>query len=98
VDIGFRAGMNQGRAQVGALGSRKRKIVTAIGEAVDLASRLESSGRTHFIHTPAPLLKLLREAWVSKETRRIYDIAGAQSCEPVWNPRPEYQNFNGGFK
>jgi len=94
VDIGFRAGMNQGRAQVGALGSRKGKVVAAIGEAVDLASRLESSGRTHFIHTPAPLLNLLREAWVSKETRRIYEIAGAQSCEPVWKTRLGFYFFD----
>ncbi len=92
-DVGFRAGMNQGKAQVGALGSRKRKIVTAIGEAVDLASRLESSGRTNYIHTLAPLLTLLREAWVSRETRRVWDFATLQAGENPWKTRPGFYFF-----
>jgi len=93
VDVGFRAGMNQGKAQVGALGSRKRKIVTAIGEAVDLASRLESSGRTNYIHTLGPLLTLLREAWVSKETRRVWEIVSSRADEGQWKIKSGFYFF-----
>lgn len=84
IDVEFRAGMNMGKAQVGALGSRKRKIVTAIGEAVDLASRLESSGRINHIHTRAKLMTLLKEAWVTKEMRSAWNIALAQSEAGLW--------------
>ncbi len=84
VDIGFRVGMNQGRARVGALGSRKRKIVTAIGEAVDQASRLESCGRTNYIHTLEPLFTLLSETWVAKDTRLIHDIASTHEYSGLW--------------
>lgn len=35
VDISYRAGIDMGMAMVGPLGSQKRKIVTAIGEAVN---------------------------------------------------------------
>lgn len=94
VEIGFRAGMNQGRAQVGCLGSRKRKLVTAIGEAVDLASRLESSGRPNYIHTLASLFTLLDEAWVSRGTCRVYNIASAHTCYRPWKTRSGFYFFD----
>lgn len=75
IGIGFRAGMSLGRSLVGPLGSRKRRIVTAVGEQVDLASRLQSTGQAHHIHTTAKEAALLEDAWVSKDTPLVFAFA-----------------------
>ncbi|MDD9304999.1 MAG: adenylate/guanylate cyclase domain-containing protein [Desulfobacter sp.] len=93
-DLGFRAGMNQGRAMVGPLGSKKRKIVTAVGEAVDLASRLESSGSLDHIHTTAYLAGLLQEAWISTETRTLYDLAWTRTGLESWAQKSGFYFFD----
>ena len=74
IDIGFRAGLEYGTALIGPLGSRKRKIVTAIGKAVETASRLESCGITDKIHVTDTILEILDTAVVSKDTGMIRDI------------------------
>jgi hypothetical protein len=93
IDIHFRAGMEHGTALIGPLGNRKRKIVTAIGKAVDTASRLESSGIKNFIHITERILKILENTVVSKDTPRILDIAfvkknseglGTMECLPFF--------------
>ena len=73
VNIQFRAGLEQGPALIGPMGSRKRKIVTAIGKAVDTASRLESSGIKDKIHITEKTMKILDTAMVSRDitTTRI---------------------------
>ena len=67
--------MEQGTALIGPLGSRKRKIVTAIGKAVDTASRLESCGTKDQIHVTVTLLALLETVMVTKDTAIIRKIA-----------------------
>jgi len=71
VDLDFRAGVEIGSAMIGPLGSQKRKIVTAIGKAVNNASRLESSGVPKNIHISQDMMTLLENAYVSGETRII---------------------------
>jgi class 3 adenylate cyclase len=65
IHVGFRAGMSFGSALVGPLGSRNRRIVTSIGEPVNRASRLESTGRKNGIHIEKKLLEILENAMVS---------------------------------
>ncbi|WP_153307603.1 adenylate/guanylate cyclase domain-containing protein [Desulfospira joergensenii] len=78
MDIGFRAGLEFGPALVGPLGSSRRRIVTAIGTAVNTASRLESTGVSHKIHTSEEVLNLLEENLVSKDTAMIWKIGIAR--------------------
>mgnify|MGYP001009789992 CR=1 FL=1 len=75
IDLNFRAGMAQGSALIGPLGSRKRKMVTAIGKTIDTASRLESSGLKDQIHSTHTLLNRLETAMVTRDTALIRAIA-----------------------
>jgi class 3 adenylate cyclase len=87
IQLGFRAGMSQGRAIVGPVGSQKRKIITAIGETVDLASRLESCGAPNHIHTTKELTAQLQEARISQDTMWIYKAAKKIEGIRQWNHR-----------
>ncbi|MBU0464110.1 MAG: adenylate/guanylate cyclase domain-containing protein [Proteobacteria bacterium] len=78
IDISFRAGMEMGTALIGPLGSRKRKIVTAIGKAVNIASRLESSGRKDGIHISGMIMAILKDACITRDTRTIWRLI----CKP----------------
>ncbi|WP_457551861.1 adenylate/guanylate cyclase domain-containing protein [Desulfobacula sp.] len=73
-DINFRAGMEMGEALIGPLGSRKRKIVTAIGKTVNVASRLESCGIKEGIHTSERIMAILKDACITRDTRTIWQI------------------------
>ncbi len=74
INIGFRSGLTQGTALIGPVGSRKRKIITAIGKTVDTASRLESCGKKDKIHITKDTLEILNTAMVSKDTPIIRSI------------------------
>jgi len=94
LSLGFRAGMSLGNALVGPLGSCSRRIVTAIGEAVDQASRLESTGQINHIHVMAPVAGLLREAWVSKDTPVVFEFARRVLADrPGWKAQPDFSFF-----
>ena len=73
-NINFRAGMEVGTALIGPLGSRKRRIVTAIGKAVDDASRLENSGIQEGIHLSETLMDRLKDACITRDTRTLWQI------------------------
>ncbi len=73
-DISFRAGVEIGSAMIGPLGSQKRKIVTAIGKSVNNASRLESSGIAEQIHTTQKVMDVLKDAFITKDTKNIWKI------------------------
>jgi class 3 adenylate cyclase len=97
IDLQFRAGMEQGAALIGPLGSRKRKIVTAIGKAVDTASRLESCGIKDQIHTTGPLLTLLENLMVTQDTAVLRKIAlGEKNAE--WVRARPYMPFFDFYK
>lgn len=72
IDLGYRAGMDIGSAMIGPIGSQKRKIVTAIGKAVNHASRLESTGICGEIHTSKEVVSLIRNFPITQETQRIW--------------------------
>ena len=74
INISFRAGMEVGTALIGPLGSRKRRIVTAIGKAVNNASRLESSGIRKGIHISETMMTTLKDARITRDTGIIWPI------------------------
>lgn len=74
IEIGFRAGLEFGQALIGPLGSSRRRIVTAIGRAVNTASRLESTGACDRIHISEDVFTLLENNMVSKDTALMWEI------------------------
>jgi class 3 adenylate cyclase len=74
IEISFRAGLEIGTAMIGPLGSDKRKIVTAIGKAVNNASRMESSGEKEKIHTTQKVMAILKDASITRDTTNIWQI------------------------
>ncbi len=74
VDLSYRAGMETGSAMIGPLGSNKRRIVTAIGKAVNNASRLESTGHKNGIHISKKMLNRLKNSYITKDTPHLYSI------------------------
>ncbi len=87
--VDFRAGLEIGSAMVGPLGSDKRKIVTAIGKSVNNASRLESSGKKNHIHVSEKAIKILDNAYLSKDTRLLWQkVAGRLNLQDDKITRP----------
>lgn len=82
LDIGYRAGVDVGSAMIGPLGSRKRKIVTAIGKAVSTASRLESSGLKNEIHITGNILKRLKDAQINRSMTILWKILSENKVVP----------------
>ncbi|MFA5902607.1 MAG: adenylate/guanylate cyclase domain-containing protein [Desulfobacula sp.] len=74
VNLSFRAGVEIGSAIIGPLGSEKRKIVTAIGKAVNNASRLESTGINDEIHISDDIMSIIKEACITQDTKIIWKI------------------------
>ncbi|MFH1157239.1 MAG: adenylate/guanylate cyclase domain-containing protein [Pseudomonadota bacterium] len=68
----FRAGIHVGPAFIGPVGSQHRMMVTAIGEGVDTASRLESSGIPGFIHISQETMTLLEPVRISRRTPLLH--------------------------
>ncbi|MFH2091098.1 MAG: adenylate/guanylate cyclase domain-containing protein [Pseudomonadota bacterium] len=93
VNISFRAGMEMGPAMVGPLGSQKRKIVTAIGEAVNNASRLESSGVPGKIHISEKMMALFKTAQLTNNTKMITQAL----LESEGSGNPLYTKDTGSF-
>lgn len=63
--LAFRCGIDTGPAIVGPVGSAQRMIVTSIGEGVDNASRLESTGIPDTIHMSCRMFDLLHPLLIS---------------------------------
>lgn len=97
IDLHFRAGLESGTALIGPLGSQKRKIVTALGRAVNTASRLESSGVMDGIHTTETIVKILDNALISKDTPSIQEIA-REKINADWVRAREYIPFFDFYK
>ncbi len=97
LDLRFRAGLESGTALVGPLGNKKRKIVTALGRAVNTASRLESSGVRDGIHTSDKIIKILENALISKDTPIIQKIA-REKINSDWVKTREYIPFFDFYK
>ncbi|MCA1787041.1 MAG: hypothetical protein LC657_13795, partial [Desulfobacteraceae bacterium] len=93
IAIGFRAGMSFGSALVGPLGSRNRRIVTSIGEPVNTASRLESTGLKNAIHIEKKLLEILEDATVSPAYPVLWQMAATDTDTPPPQPNVGFLTF-----
>ncbi|MCG8568029.1 MAG: adenylate/guanylate cyclase domain-containing protein [Desulfobacterales bacterium] len=85
IEMNFRAGMDYGNATIGPLGSRSRRVITAIGAAVNTASRLEHTGKPGAIHVEERLLDKLRSAEISSQTpllERVFRVTDFSSAPP----------------
>ena len=86
VELRLRAGMDYGRATVGPLGSRQRRIITAIGPAVNTASRLEHTGRPGCIHVEARVVERLKMALVRQDAPWLELAHGKRDFPWMKNP------------
>lgn len=83
INLDFRAGMAHGSSLVGPLGSFKRRVVTAIGKSVNIASRLESTGTKNCIHIEKRVLEILSNSVISKDTPVVWQIAAGKKGKSV---------------
>lgn len=88
-DMYMRVGMNSGPAIVGNMGSRSRFDYTMLGDAVNLASRLEGVNKQFGTYTmiSAATLRLIGDAFPVRELSRIAVVGRA---EPVTVFEPMY--------
>ena len=103
-DICFRAGLETGSAMIGPLGSQRRKIVTAVGEAVNIASRLESSGIKEQMHISQHVFELLDQAVITPDMKILWFriVTGLESVDahppdgiPFFEAFAQYFKLNG---
>jgi len=82
IGLDFRAGMAHGASLVGPLGSFNRRVVTAIGKSVNIASRLERTGTKNCIHIEKRVLEILSNSVISKDTPVVWQIAARKNGAP----------------
>jgi adenylate cyclase len=82
--LAFRIGINSGPVVAGIIG-RKKFTYDLWGESVNLASRMESHGRTRCIQITRSTYELVRDAF-DCETVGIIEVKGAGQME-VWHVR-----------
>jgi adenylate cyclase len=81
-ELAFRIGINSGAVVAGIIG-RKKFTYDLWGESVNLASRMESHGRTQCIQITGNTYKLVKDAFCC-EAMGIIEVKGAGPME-VWH-------------
>ncbi|MDY0376225.1 MAG: adenylate/guanylate cyclase domain-containing protein [Desulfobacterium sp.] len=89
--IELRCGIEVGPATIGPIGSMKRRMITAIGEAVDRAARLEASGLPSQIHMSSTVMRLLKQATISPSTKLVYSAISGYDYHSDSNYQPDSQ-------
>ena len=86
-DLFMRVGVNSGPAVVGNMGSHTRFDYTMLGDAVNLASRLEGINKQYGTYTmiSAATLKLAGDAYPARELSRVA-VVGRKEAVTVFEP------------
>ncbi len=98
VDVRFRAGMEYGNVTIGPLGSSNRRVITAIGSAVNTASRLEHTGKPGWIHVEPHVIDLLKSARVSPRTPWLRTLPFSSSFPWKEEGLPFFEMFKHHFR
>src|SRR5213082_2481875 len=81
--VGFGIGINAGEAVAGNLGAARRLEYTVIGDAVNLAQRLESQARAGEVLVSQAVYDKVA-AWVFAEPREPVKLKGKSQPVPLW--------------
>jgi class 3 adenylate cyclase/acid stress-induced BolA-like protein IbaG/YrbA len=84
--VGFGVGINAGEAVAGNLGAARRLEYTVIGDAVNLAQRLESQARPGEVLISHAVYEKV-SAWIDAVPREPVKLKGKSQPVPLWEVR-----------
>ena len=81
--VGFGIGINSGEAVAGNLGAARRLEYTVIGDAVNVAQRLEAQAQAHEVLISQAVYEKVSD-WVDASPREAVKVKGKTHALPLW--------------